>query len=153
MLNIFIGGSFTGQGQETLDIYRHIKSKIKEIVSKVNVINPDDIDIFRENFKKINPQSTDLELDKAMVDFDLQFVKSCDIVIFDVTNRSIGVGMELGMLYKEEKPLLLVAKSGAVVSNMVLGAFNQGVKYYDNLEELDKILEDFFKGVNYAKQN
>ena len=151
MLDIFIGGSFTGQGKETLDIYRHIKFKINKIINNANIINPDDIDLFRENYKKLNPNCTDFELDKAMVDFDLQFVKNCDIVIFDVTNRSIGVGMELGMLYNEEKPLLLIAKRGAIISNMVLGAFRQGIKYYDNLDELDNILENFLKGVENEK--
>lgn len=148
MLKIFVGGSFTQQGNEALERYRHIKKLILSMPIKVQVVNPDDIDDFREDYAKKHPTCTMSDIDNAMVNFDLQYVKNCDIFIADVSNRSTGLGMELGSVYDTNKRILLIAKKDSVISNMVFGAFKQGVKYYNNQNELDEIIKDFFKMEN-----
>ena len=57
------------------------------------------------------------------------------ILIVDVSNKSTGLGIELGTIINVNKPIVFVAKHGCQISNMVLGAFpNIKVNYYKDLD-------------------
>ena len=45
--------------------------------------------------------------------------ESCDILVADVTEPSIGVGMEIMAAYKEGRRIVLVTKRGNVTSRML----------------------------------
>ena len=78
-----------------------------------------------------------------MVNYDLNFVKEADLLFVNLSNKSFGVGMELGIAKEYNKKVFLVAKQGTQISNMVLGAFpNSKVHYYSNQNELFEIIEN-----------
>ena len=78
-----------------------------------------------------------------MVDYDLLLVKTAKMLVVDVSNKSTGLGIELGTIVNDNKPLIFVAKEGSKISNMVYGAFPEiEVNFYSNKEDLEKIIEN-----------
>lgn len=52
---------------------------------------------------------------------DMNGAESCDVLVADVTEPSIGVGMEIMAAYKAGRRVILVARRGKVTSGMLLG--------------------------------
>jgi nucleoside 2-deoxyribosyltransferase len=60
--------------------------------------------------------------DKAVVDVfqrDRKGAEACDILVADVTEPSIGVGMEIMAAYKAGRRIVLLVKKGRVTSRML----------------------------------
>ena len=63
-----------------------------------------------------------LEKDRATVNIfhrDKEATEASDILVADVTDPSIGVGMEIMAAYKAGKRIILVAKKGKITSGML----------------------------------
>jgi hypothetical protein len=72
---------------------------------------------------------------------DVDNVMKSDFVIAEITNPSLGVGMELMLSIEHMKPLLLFYNSDIEkLSKMVRGAVGKVLFVYDSLEEVDSIL-------------
>jgi hypothetical protein len=50
---------------------------------------------------------------------DKEGAENCDAIVADVSEPSIGVGMEIMAAYKEGKRIILVVKEGKVTSRML----------------------------------
>ncbi|MDG6909292.1 MAG: hypothetical protein JRN08_02890 [Nitrososphaerota archaeon] len=50
---------------------------------------------------------------------DTEGAEGCDILVADVTEPSVGVGMEIMAAYKAGRRIILVEKTGLVVSRML----------------------------------
>ena len=69
-------------------------------------------------------------------------IKESDLVIIDISNASIDVGIEMMMAISMEIPTLVVAKSTANISSLVQCAWgNSNIKKYKNTQELITIIE------------
>ncbi len=146
MEHIFIGGAFFTIDKEDTDIFPFVVNIIKNNLKNVEVIQPTDIEDYREKVEKQNPNITLKELNRAMVDYDLDLVKTSKLMICDVTNKSTGLGIELGIIKQNNVPIELVARTGAKISNMVFGAFpDVNISYYSNTQELEKIILQIIK--------
>jgi nucleoside 2-deoxyribosyltransferase len=79
---------------------------------------------------------------------DVEWVKEADVIIAEVTQPSLGVGYELGLAEKLEKPILALFDdtSGRRLSPMVSGnPAIHVIRYKDILETkmaIQKLLED-----------
>jgi hypothetical protein len=71
--------------------------------------------------------------------------ESCDILVADVSEPSIGVGMEIMAAYKAGRRIVLVARRGNVTSRMLMHMDRKEVLEYDQDSEvydgLRKLLE------------
>ncbi len=149
MEHIFVAGAFFTTSKEDTDIFPFVVKVIKKNTFDIKVIQPIDIENYREKLKKNNPNISLDELNKKMVDYDLNLVATCKYMIADVTNKSLGLGIELGIIKEHNIPLELVARSGSKISNMVFGAFpNSKIQYYSTLQELEKIITEIVKKNN-----
>lgn len=149
MKQIFVGGAFFTTKKEDTDVFPFVVNIIKENIKNAKVIQPTDIEVYRENVKKNNPDILLQNLNKAMVDYDLNLIKTSDLFIADVTNKSIGLGLELGVAWENNVTVELVARTGANISNMVFGAFPYNkVSYYSTLQDLENIIKDILKKYN-----
>lgn len=136
----FIYGANGGKIQEYEELKEFIISNFKDI----EVITPHDIDIFRDNYKKEHSNADFKECNRAMVEYDLQAVQNCDLMIANVSKRSLGLGIEIGtLLSKVDRRILFVAEDGASVTNMIDGAYNEPIHYYKNMDELKKLVYDY----------
>ena len=141
MKNIFLMGAYFTTKKEDIDLYPIIAEFIKNNFKNVNITQPIDIENFRKNYIKQNPQATIENINEAMVNYDLDLIRKSDLLIVDLTNKSTGVGIELGVAKENNKKLIFFAKKDSKISNMVYGAFsNIPVFYYETLQELKNFL-------------
>ena len=82
---------------------------------------------------------------------DIFQVENSVLVIAEVSNPSIGVGIELGVAFKTGKPVVLLAEMDAKVTPLAIGAAQAGLAYIiryasqeDALLQLRNILERKF---------
>lgn len=153
MEHIFVAGAYFATDKNDTDIYPFITKILKEKYPNLKCVMPTDIDKYRENFIKENPSATIQQINKAMVDFDIMQVKTAKMLIADVSNKSTGLGIELGSIFADNKPLIFVAKEGSQISNMVYGAFPHiQIHYYKNRDDLKNILLSIPFTNNTSKQ-
>ncbi len=143
MEHIFVGGAYFATDKNDIDIYPYIAKILKDKYPNFNVIMPTDIEDYRNRYIQEHPTATLQQINKAMVDYDLQLVKTAKMLIVDVSNKSTGLGIELGTIINDNKPIIFVAKQGSQISNMVYGTFPSiKVNYYKDLEDLKNILSN-----------
>lgn len=140
--HIFVMGAYFNTDQEDIDAYSYIANVFKNKIKDVKITQPIDIENYRQTYILQNPTANINNINKAMVDFDLLQVKQADLLFCDVSNKSTGVGIELGVAKENNKEIIFVAKKDSQISNMVFGAFSdKTVYYYSSLEDLKKYIE------------
>ncbi len=139
-MKIFIAGAVTGVSGEDYKIFETYKNSVREIFPSAEIKTPDDIFEFKNNYKKSNPEKSELEILQAMVAFDLSEVASSDIVVADVSKKSTGIGMELASI--KNGRVFLFAKLGSEVSDMARGLFGKEIVFYKDAVELNVLLNN-----------
>lgn len=66
---------------------------------------------------------------------DMEGAEACDVLVADVTEPSVGVGMEIMAAYKARRRVILVEKRGRVTSRMLLHMDRKETVQYDEDEE------------------
>ncbi len=73
---------------------------------------------------------------------DVQWVRESDFLVGEVSNPSLGVGMEIMLAIELCKPLLLFRQAGSDrLSRMVLGARGKALFNYEDTIDVQSILE------------
>jgi nucleoside 2-deoxyribosyltransferase len=87
--------------------------------------------------------------DRYIHDRDMAWLKSCDLVVAEVTAPSLGVGYELGWATALAKPVLCLYRpqSGRVLSAMIGGSSGIQVSAYSSMDEAKRIMEEFIKKI------
>ena len=85
--------------------------------------------------------------DKEIHDRDLSWIVESDLLVAEVTVPSLGVGYEIGRAIEMGKPVLCLYNegSGKPLSAMIAGSDKVEMKLYRQAEEIDGILEEYFK--------
>ena len=147
--DIFIAGAYTGVQKDNLNIYSELKEYLLSLNDNYNIVTLLDIDEFRNNYTLSHPNANLKEVDIAMVNFDLNFVKNCDLIIANLSTKSIGLGIELGTVINDNKNILFVGQEGTTVSNMIIGGFKDyQIHYYKDFEDLKSIVENYINKVD-----
>lgn len=142
MKNIFIMGAFFNTDQQDINAYSYIADIFKTNFENINITQPIDIENYRNNFIKENPNADIQSVNKAMVDYDLHKIKQADLLFCDVSNKSTGVGIELGIAKENNINIVFCAKQNSKISNMVYGAFpDKTVYFYSCLEDLKNYIK------------
>lgn len=139
---IFIGGAVSDCDNTILNHYDDLKNAILADNASFEITTPNDIKKYALSLK--NCVSNEREIFAKMVDFDLRKVREADFFIADVTNKSTGLGLELGVALETGANVLLYAQKGASTSNM-LACFSP-IIYYENLEEKTNDILSKLKG-------
>jgi len=71
---------------------------------------------------------------------DREGAENCDALVADVTEPSVGVGMEIMAAYKSKKRIILVLKEGNVTSRMLQHMDGkETIEYRDDSEVYEKL--------------
>jgi nucleoside 2-deoxyribosyltransferase len=62
-------------------------------------------------------------------------INNCDLVIIDLTEKGVGLGIEEGYAYAKEIPIITIAKSGSDISETLVG-ISKKIFLYNNIEDL-----------------
>ena len=71
---------------------------------------------------------------------DMHLVKSCQLIVAEVSEPSHGVGIELGVGYCMGHSLILLHEKGKKISRLAKGLPNAIILEYKNIEDLKKKL-------------
>lgn len=84
--------------------------------------------------------------DRKIHDRDLDWLKSSDYLVAEVTTPSLGVGYEIGKAAEWGKPVLCLYRpiEGCALSAMIAGCHAVTLKEYQSAAELKQIFEDTF---------
>jgi len=62
-------------------------------------------------------------------------IDASDVVVIDLTEKGVGIGIEAGYACAKDIPIITIAKSGADISTTLQG-ISQAVMWYDSYDEL-----------------
>lgn len=71
-----------------------------------------------------------------------ELIKSCDLVIAEVSLQTTGQGIELGWADYAKTPILCVYEKGAEISSSLKFVTNQFIEY-ENAEDMIRKIRDF----------
>ena len=97
--------------------------------------------------KSLSDQGEQGITDTYIFERDMNWVKEADLLVGEVTTPSLGVGYEIGQAESFCKRILLLYRpsEGKKLSGMLSGNSYVKIIEYKKIEEIPKILEDFFK--------
>lgn len=78
---------------------------------------------------------------------DCEQLKSCDLLIADVSETSHGVGIEIGMSYYLNLKRILLLEKGKHVTKLAQGMPNTIIIEYEDLEDLKNKLSSTLDGI------
>ncbi len=95
----------------------------------------------------LSSQGDDGPTDRHIHDRDMAWLKSCDLVVAEVTMPSLGVGYELGWATALKKPVLCLQRkgSGRSLSAMISGSPGIQTASYTSLSCAKTIMEEFIR--------
>ena len=142
-MKIFLAGAVSFAYESQIQKYEIFEKVLKKKFRKSEIITPKNICQFREAFKNEHKRTKEIVLNQKMVDFDLEHIKTSDLVVCDLSELSTGLGLELGVVLESKKNIIFFFEKGSYISNMIFGAFpNAKFVMYDNLTDLKTKLEE-----------
>jgi nucleoside 2-deoxyribosyltransferase len=83
--------------------------------------------------------------DPAIHDRDMAWLKSCDLIVAEVTLPSLGVGYELGWACALNKPILCLFRpeNGKRLSAMIAGSNGIVTAGYSDIDQAKEIIRQF----------
>jgi nucleoside 2-deoxyribosyltransferase len=107
-------------------------------------------EVLNDHISKKDPEALERQqglTDVAIYQRDMSMINEADALVADVTIPSTGVGYEVASAEMLGKKVLCLyyQKSEKRLSGMISGNENIVIKIYNNVEDLKKILAEFFK--------
>lgn len=78
---------------------------------------------------------------KELMDATFKEIDSCNIVVLDISEKGVGLGIEAGYAYAKGIPVVIIAKKGSEISTTMVGIAKK-IIVYDQLTDI----ETMFKG-------
>jgi len=135
MKNIYFAGSIRG-GRGDAAIYKQIIDELRNY----GAVLTEHIGAYDPGF---GPELSDTDIH----DRDMDWLKSSDIIVAEVTTPSLGVGYEIGRAAIMKKPVVCLyrKKEGSQLSAMISGSEAAEVYYYKNIDDVKTILSEIFE--------
>ena len=134
-MKIYFAGSIRG-GRDEEKVYL----KIIDYLSSFGEVLTEHVGY--ENVEKSEKNYSDTYI----FDRDIQWLKSSDVMVADVTVPSLGVGYEIGIAETLNIPILCLynPKDKKRLSAMITGNKNLTWKEYNSLTDAQLLIKDFF---------
>ena len=135
-MKIYFAGAIRG-GRDDAKLYKKI---ITYLGSKGQVLTEHIGDLNLDNMGEKGGE------DQAIFKRDMAWLQSADAIIAEVTTPSLGVGYELGIAEKLNKPVLCLYRKSKdkYLSAMVKGNNKLCCWEYDGPEDAQLIIDEFF---------
>ena len=114
---------------------------------KIYIVHSREFDYVKELYQPIKsePLFANNEIilphDNDKYQHDRSFYKDIDLVIAEVSYPSIGLGIELGFLYDDNKPIYCMHKTDKKVSGSI-NVITNNIYEYSNIEEMLRIIQE-----------
>ena len=136
LMKIYFAGSIRG-GREDQALY----AQIIDLLSEYGTVLTEHI-----GDHLLGHQGETYPSDQEIYERDMHWLQEADLVVAEVTTPSLGVGYEIGKA-EDSKPVLCLYRQekDKRLSAMLLGNANLSIKTYRDLEEVKKVISDYFK--------
>jgi nucleoside 2-deoxyribosyltransferase len=138
-MRIYFAGAIRG-GRDDKTLYMQIIEDLKQYGEVVTEhIGDENLDI-RGEAEKDN---------KLIHDRDLEWLKSADYVIAEVTQASLGVGYEIGKSTEWDKKTICLYRpsKNPLISAMIVGCNKVTIYQYESLADLQVIFKQVFSKI------
>ncbi|MEX2053978.1 MAG: nucleoside 2-deoxyribosyltransferase [Candidatus Colwellbacteria bacterium] len=138
-MKIYFSGSIRG-GREDKELYSGVVNLLKNYGSVLTEhIGDLDLSVIGE----------DGPTDEYIYKRDMDWLEEADVVVAEVTTPSLGVGYEIAKA-EGKKPILCLYREqqGRRLSAMIEGSPMVKVERYENLKDVERILQDFLPSVS-----
>ena len=137
-MKIYFAGSIRG-GRKDAKLYKKIIDHLGEIGE---VLTEHVGDKF---LCKMGESNTDIDIFRR----DMEWLNLADVIVAEVTTPSLGVGYELGIAEKIQKPILCLYRSSndKRLSAMIGGNKAFTCCYYSSLDEIVACIDNYFKNI------
>ena len=75
-----------------------------------------------------------------------EMIDGCDVVVIELSEKGVGLGVEAGYAYAQKIPVVAIAKRGSDVSETLRGVSKE-VVFYSNYDGLEPFFVNLFKPV------
>ncbi len=134
---VYFAASISG-GRSQAEMYLPIVQEIKKHAT-----------VLTEHFadKKLTASQGTHSNDEHIYNLDMGWLRSCDLVVAEVTNPSLGVGYELRVAQEKKIPTLCLfqPKEGKRLSAMIKGADYFTIKEYQTIEDATHHVKEFME--------
>jgi len=140
MKNIYFAGSIRG-GRNMADVYKKLIAGLR-LIGTVFTEHVGDEQSLRMDDESLR----DLEIFER----DMEWIRSSDLMIAEVSQPSLGVGFEIASAIMLEKPVLCLynENSDNRLSAMISGNSDLTISRYGSLEEAESQIAEFLSGLN-----
>lgn len=87
---------------------------------------------------------------QELMQLTFEKIDICDLVIIDLTEKGVGLGIESGYAYAKGIPIITIAKKGSDISETLEG-ISEDVLFYSRIEDLEIILGKIIDRLAYLK--
>lgn len=70
-------------------------------------------------------------------------IDKSDLIVIDLTEKGVGIGIEAGYAFAKGKSILTIAKTGSHISTTLQG-ISQTVLFYSSLDDVNSLFDQFF---------
>jgi len=136
-MRIYFAGAIRG-GRDDTSIYLQIVSMLKRYGRVLTEhVGDSNLDVRGEELS-----------DQQIYDRDLEWLRSCDCLVAEVTKPSLGVGFEIGKATEWEIQVLCLYRpsESRSLSAMIAGCNKVTVETYRSVDELDAIFARHLTG-------
>ncbi len=124
MVQVYLSGPIIHENLRKDDFYKSV----------IKLLEERDIDVFAPHFMAASDA-------KYIYERDVNQVRKSDLLIAEVSNPSLGVGMELMLAIELGKPVLMFRhRESERLSRMAFGATGKVLFEYNTLDEVEDIL-------------
>jgi len=71
-------------------------------------------------------------------------IDASDLVIVDLTEKGVGVGIEAGYAHAKQIPIVTIAQRGADISDTLRG-ISRAIIFYDSFDDVGRVIKDIFR--------
>jgi nucleoside 2-deoxyribosyltransferase len=137
-MNIYFGGSISG-GRADIGIYIELIAYLKKY-GHVLTEHIADTDLTSAGERDLT--------NEFIHDRDMEWLKSADVIVAEVTVPSLGVGYELGRAVEMRKKILCLYRPKDIrrLSAMLVGSRGITVRAYETLDEAKRLIDEFLGG-------
>ncbi len=86
--------------------------------------------------RDINMEKTNKYDPYQLMKLTFEKIDICDLVIIDLTEKGVGLGIEAGYAYAKEIPVITIAKSNSDISETLKG-ISKEIFFYNNVDDLE----------------
>lgn len=108
-----------------------ISSTLEKIGYKTSCIVRD---IENSEQREYNPQE--------LMELTFKEIDECNLVIIDLTEKGVGLGIEAGYAFAKGISVITIAKRGTDISETLVG-ISKRVFFYDDIQDIEGLFDEF----------